>query len=171
VTNAGIKTIPGRFFCQDDELAATVQALIAYGLSEKTINLAQHDWMRPGEINLDSSYVNAINDALCTVHLAEQRIANPEQAHVWIYGRTPILGNIIPEGLPPLFANDKCREVGTMINGMTTQWLEQEIYRRHAARLEKDWVLADQIRKTLSQHKIEIADRSDGSINWMFDLR
>jgi hypothetical protein len=61
-------------------------------LSQRTLDLAGSWWMRPGQVDLDLGYVEAIWQARRRVRLEELVLAHPGE-HVWICeGGEPVMG-------------------------------------------------------------------------------
>ena len=49
---------------------------------------------------------------------------------------------------------------------LTDEWIQQQIQERAQARLRKDFVAADHIRKDLAAQGIILEDRPDGTTRW-----
>ncbi len=57
-------------------------------------------------------------------------------------------------------------EQDTSSSGVDAAWIEKLIEERKAAKLEKNWARADEIRKELTAKNIVLKDNPDGSTNW-----
>ena len=71
------------------DYSVTKPALLAYGISERTITLSEQPFMRPGQIDFDIQYALAIWDARDRILLAALVINNPTEKYV----RFPPNGN------------------------------------------------------------------------------
>jgi hypothetical protein len=66
--------------------------LLAYGLSQRIIDLAKQPFIRPGARDFDIPYALAVWDAKDQVSLAALAINNPDTKHVWFPLHDPYMG-------------------------------------------------------------------------------
>ncbi len=78
----------------------TREELLAHGISQRTITLAEQTFMRQGQVDFDIQYALAIWDARDRVSLAALIVNNPTERSISFPPGRPYMGLVRSQDLP-----------------------------------------------------------------------